>query len=114
MVLEEEGTSRVGIITRNEDYESEVECGKSGYVLVDFFAEWCGPCKRFYPTLCKLSTQFPNVKFFKVDVEELEDKSEDANVKAMPTFILFNNGQQVGRVTGADEIKLITLLNQAK
>lgn len=113
MVFETEGcASRVGLLDSDHMYEEEVERGQ-GYVLVDYFAEWCGPCKRFSPTLSRLSTEFTNVKFFKVDVEQLDDKAEDANVQAMPTFVLFKDGQEVGRVTGADQIKLTLLLQKA-
>jgi len=86
---------------------------KNGYVLVDFFAEWCGPCKRFSPTLERLSSEWKDVKFYKVDVEELQNVSEEEKVSAMPTFVLFNKGREVGRVTGASEEKVVQLLKQS-
>jgi thioredoxin 1 len=103
--------SRVGLLDSDELYEIEVERG-SGWVLVDYFAEWCGPCKRFAPTLDKFSTQYQNVRFFKVDVEQLVDKAEDANIQSMPTFVLYKNGKEVGRISGADPMRLSVLLNQ--
>jgi thioredoxin 1 len=115
MVLESEGTgSRVGLLDTAVLYENEVESSSSGWVLIDFYAEWCGPCKRFSPTLSELSKLYTNIKFYKCDVEVLVDKAEDAQVQAMPTFILFHNGSEVGRVTGADKTKLEILLNKSE
>jgi thioredoxin 1 len=111
MVLESEGTSRVGVIDSDQMYEENVE-RSSGWVLVDYFAEWCGPCKRFSPTLSRLSCEFTNINFFKVDVEQLDDKAQDANIQAMPTFVLYRDGEEVGRVTGADQTKLTLLLQR--
>jgi thioredoxin 1 len=113
MVNETYLESRVGLLDSDQLFESEVE-RSLGWVLVDYFAEWCGPCKRFAPILDKLSTQYTNVRFFKVDVEQLEDKAEDANIQSMPTFVLYLNGKEVGRVLGADAMKLSLMLNQSE
>lgn len=86
---------------------------KNGYVLVDFFAEWCGPCKRFSPTLQKLSTEWKNVSFYKVDVEELTNVTEEEKITAMPTFVLYFKGREVGRVSGAMEEKVVGLLSKS-
>ena len=94
-----------------------IECvadENNGYVLVDFFAEWCGPCKRFSPTLQRLSTEWTDVKFYKVDVEILTNVSEEEKITAMPTFVLYFNGREVGRVSGANEEKVVNLLSKSK
>ncbi len=100
-------------ITQEERFIELVGAEDTGYVLVDFFAEWCGPCKRFSPTLDRLSTEWTDVKFYKVDVEVLENVAKEENISCMPTFVLFHNGSEVGRVSGATESKLVELLNKS-
>ncbi|CAG7944329.1 unnamed protein product [Penicillium salamii] len=78
----------------------------TGLVVVDFFATWCGPCKAVAPTLGKFSEQFLNVRFISVDVDKLQSAAVEHGVNAMPTFILFKDGKEVGRVVGGDMKKL--------
>ena len=87
---------------------------KNGYVLVDCFAEWCGPCKRFAPTLERLSPEWSNVAFYKVDVEKLVDVAKEEKICSMPTFILYLKGREVERVCGAVEDKVLLLLSKSK
>lgn len=83
-----------------------------GLVLVDFYAQWCGPCKRFAPRLQQLSEIHTDVSFYKVDVEvdDLANVVRQESIAAMPTFVLYRDGSEIGRVTGADENKLVTLI----
>ena len=70
------------------------EVTKSGTVIVDFFATWCGPCKMLSPVLEELDAD-PNfnVPIFKVDVDEVSDAAAEFNVQAIPTVILFKDGK---------------------
>ncbi|MCR9066797.1 MAG: thioredoxin [Cytophagales bacterium] len=71
-------------------------------VVVDFFATWCGPCKRIAPDLETLSELEQTVIFMKVDVDELEDLAAKYDVSAMPTFLFFKNGEKVADIVGAN------------
>ncbi|CAL8090610.1 unnamed protein product [Calicophoron daubneyi] len=71
-------------------------------VIIDFFATWCGPCKVIAPNFEKLSEEFPDVTFLKVDVDQAEDAAEKYGVTAMPTFVLLKNGKPVETCVGAD------------
>ena len=76
-------------------------------VVVDFFATWCGPCKRLAPQIDKLAEKHPKVHFYKVDVEKLDTVAHKYKVQAMPTILFFKNGAVVSTVVGAsiDKIK---------
>ncbi len=75
----------------------------SNLVVIDFFATWCGPCKMIAPILDKLSDKYKDTAtFFKVDVDEVPTAAQDHEVSAMPTIILFKNGEEVKRVVGAN------------
>ena len=83
---------------------------RPGLVVVDFFAEWCGPCKQIAPFIENLSTKYPNVVFIKVDVDKAEEISQDRGITAMPTFQFFVWGSMVDELKGADPNRLESLV----
>ncbi len=69
--------------------------------LVDFWAEWCGPCKSMHPVFESLSKNYPNVKFARVNVDNNQNISKRFNVQSIPTFIMFKAGLVVDQMMGA-------------
>jgi thioredoxin 1 len=71
-------------------------------VVVDFWAEWCGPCKQIGPALEELSTQYEGkVKIVKVNVDENPDLPAQLGVRGIPTLFMFKDGQPVSNKVGA-------------
>jgi len=69
---------------------------------VDFWAEWCGPCKMIAPVLEDLADEYSGkMKVCKIDVDQNKQMAEKYNVKGIPTLIIFNNGDAVGKKVGA-------------
>ncbi|MAG38314.1 thioredoxin [Candidatus Pacearchaeota archaeon] len=78
-------------------------------VVVDFHADWCGPCKILNPIIEKVAPEFDGtVKFAKIDVDKNQDLAQRFQVMTIPTVIFFKEGKQVERFSGAlleDELK---------
>ncbi len=94
-----------------EDFEKEVIISKVP-VLVDFWAEWCAPCKMLTPILEELSNEFKNkVLVVKVNLDENQDLAMKYSIRSIPTLLLFNNGElldsKVGLLPKADLISWI-------
>ena len=71
-------------------------------VVVDFFAEWCGPCKAMAPALDQVATEMAgDVKIAKIDVDANPEITTKYKIQAMPTLIMFKGGEVIGRHTGA-------------
>jgi thioredoxin 1 len=88
------------------------EIPTSGIAVVDCYATWCGPCKRVAPQYEMMVRQFPKVKFFKADIDVATDLAENFQLRAVPTFLVFQNGTLVLRVNGADLTKVEIQLNK--
>ena len=89
-------------------YVSEIsQIPQNGKVILDFFAEWCGPCKKLGPVFSELSNQYSNITFIKIDTDSAEELAKHYNVSALPTVIYINNGEVVSIIKGfnMDKIK---------
>ncbi|PCI39428.1 MAG: thiol reductase thioredoxin [Rhodospirillaceae bacterium] len=78
-------------------------------VVVDFWADWCGPCKMMAPEFAKAAAQMePAARFAKVDTEAEQSIAAQYNIRSIPTLIVFKGGKEVGRQAGAmsaDQLK---------
>ncbi|KAM0401234.1 hypothetical protein HYE67_002257 [Fusarium culmorum] len=85
---------------------------KHQVVIVDFWAPWCGPCRFISPVVEKMSEHNDSIFFAKVNVDEAEDISQEYGIRAMPTFIVFKDGEKADEVVGADPGKLERMVQE--
>jgi thioredoxin 1 len=97
---------------KENDLEKEV-LKSSMPVIVDFYADWCSPCKMMEPAFKDTSTKFAGkIKFVKADVDKNQKVTEKYGVMSIPTLIIFKDGKEVERIIGPqDEGSLIEKLN---
>ena len=92
----------------SDDFKSEVVESDSP-VLVDFWAEWCGPCKVIAPVVEELATDYKGkIKFGKVNVDDNNMVASEYGVRSIPTLLIFKNGSVVNQIVGAVPKEKIT------
>lgn len=84
-------------VITNETFENDI---RSGVVLVDFYADWCGPCKMLGPVLEELEQSMDSVSIFKVDVDADQALASQFGVQSIPNMIIFKDGKAVDQVVG--------------
>lgn len=94
----------------DSDYKTNVmDKSQTTFVVVDFYADWCGPCKTIAPLLDKLSETYEGrVLFCKANVEEATEFATDHNVRALPMLIMFRSGKAVNTTIGAQGLESLT------
>ena len=97
-------------IQSKEEFDAAI---KEGLVLVDFFATWCGPCKMLSPVLEEVANENPNVTVLKIDVDEVSELATRYGIQAIPTLMLFKNGERVSvRMGYQNKNQLLAFINQ--
>ena len=101
------------VMVSDTDFEEKV-INSNQPVLVDFYADWCGPCKMIAPFLTELADEFQGkVKIAKLNVDQNVQTASRFGVRSIPTLILFENGQQKEMTVGADPTKIRQMVNAA-
>lgn len=84
---------------RLDNFEQELNASDLP-MIVDFWAEWCGPCKMMAPVFDELAGERPDIRFARCNVDECYPIAEHFGVSAIPTFLLFESGKETARTAG--------------
>lgn len=85
------------VVSTNESFKNDIA---SGLTVVDFFADWCGPCQQLGPILEEVATDTDKAKIVKVNVDDLADIASEFGVMSIPTLILFKDGEKIDQKVG--------------
>ena len=83
----------------NHNFQNEI-IEKAGIALVDFYADWCGPCKMLSPIIDEIAEERTDITVGKVNDDENNSLAAKYNVMSIPTMIIFKNGKEQARVVG--------------
>ena len=81
----------------DKDFEKTVA---KGNVIVDFWAEWCGPCETLAPTITDLEQEHTDVQFAKLNIDDHPETPGNYGIKGIPTLLFFKDGERVDQITG--------------
>ncbi len=102
----------INIIT-DSDFEEKV-LNNDQPVLVDFWAEWCGPCKTIEPYLNELANEYNGkITFAKIDTDKNQDCASTYGVRSMPTFMMFKDGKQIDFLVGTNPNKIKEMVEKS-
>ena len=83
----------------SQNFNQEIK--NNNLLLVDFWAEWCGPCKSMHPIFTRMAKKYKQIRFARVNVDNAQDIAMKYEVQSIPTFIMFKNAEVVNRMVGA-------------
>lgn len=83
-----------------DSFNEQVEL-HNGFVLVDFYAEWCGPCKMIAPLVEEIAKEFSSLKVVKVNADNAQEVMRQFGIRGIPTLLLFKNGKVTATKVGA-------------
>ncbi len=111
IIQKESEESKVDILkVTSENFEREVLQSEKT-VLIDFYADWCGPCKMLSPIVTEVAKENSDIKVVKIDVDAEQDLAIEYQIMSIPTLVVIKNGNEVNRAVGLiDKSEILSLI----
>ena len=90
----------MGVIKISEESFKKEVLEESRTVLVDFYADWCGPCKMLSPIIEEVAKENEDAKFVKINVDEAQELAIEYDIMSIPTIVVIKDGKEVNRTVG--------------
>ncbi|CAI7599307.1 unnamed protein product [Penicillium glandicola] len=87
-------------ITSKTDFLEKI-LGSEDAIIIECYADWCAHCKAIAPKFEELSNVYPQITFYKVDIDKVDDVAQELGPRGKPTFMLFKDGSKITEVVGA-------------
>jgi len=97
---EQSSQEETGVLELNSS-NFEQTISRQTPTLVDFWAEWCAPCRTMHPVFTRLSSKFKKIRFARINIDENSDVATKYGIQSIPIFIMFKAGKAVDKVVGA-------------
>jgi thioredoxin 1 len=95
------------MLTDKSESELETLINDTPYIFVDFYADWCGPCKKFEPELVEIEKKYSSqCTFIKMNIDNADELAAQYNISKVPTFLLFSNTKLVARIDGPKRVEI--------
>ena len=88
------------VLEVNSDMFQKEVVESSQVTVVDFFANWCGPCRKLGPIMEEIETEVQKIKFVKINTDENLEKAQEYQISGLPTLLVFKDGKPVERMVG--------------
>lgn len=100
------------LITSVSDFTKAIDSDK--LVVIDFYADWCGPCKKLTPELTKVANDNKNINFYKINVDNVTEIANKYKIEMLPTIVYIKNGEEVYRTIGGNVMDICSAILKYK
>lgn len=117
LILKSENEKQMGSVKTNKAESNVIEVTSSNFeeevlksdrlVLIDFYADWCGPCKMLEPIVNEFSSENEDIKVVRINIDEEAELAYSYDIMSIPTLVVIENGEESSRVVGVVEKEII-------